>query len=36
MDNTDWLEEQIANYDEEYLILDLPGQIELYSERGLD
>lgn len=29
--NLDWLEEQIGDYDEDYLIIDCPGQIELYT-----
>eukprot|EP01083_Nonionella_stella_P055457 146307_1 len=31
VDNLEWLEEQIANYEDDYLIFDCPGQIELYS-----
>lgn len=27
----DWLEEEIGNYDDDYLIIDCPGQIELYT-----
>merc|ERR1712113_49029 len=31
-DNMSWLEEQLADYiDDDYLIFDCPGQIELYS-----
>lgn len=31
-DNFDWFEEQISDFGEDdYLILDCPGQIELYS-----
>lgn len=31
-DNFDWFEEQLASFgDDDYLILDCPGQIELYS-----
>lgn len=29
--NLDWLDDEIGQYDEEYLIFDCPGQIELYS-----
>ncbi|KAI8620085.1 GPN-loop GTPase [Chytriomyces sp. MP71] len=29
--NMDWLEEQISNFEEDYLIIDCPGQIELYT-----
>lgn len=31
MNNLDWLDEEIGDYDEEYLIFDCPGQIELYT-----
>lgn len=31
MNNVDWLEEEIGNYDDDYLIIDCPGQIELYT-----
>eukprot|EP00127_Corallochytrium_limacisporum_P007498 Clim_evm20s253 gene=Clim_evmTU20s253 len=31
MDNLDWFEEALGSYEEEYLIVDLPGQIELYT-----
>lgn len=31
MNNLDWLAEQIGDYDEEFLIFDCPGQIELYT-----
>ncbi|THH33782.1 hypothetical protein EUX98_g423 [Antrodiella citrinella] len=27
----DWLEEELGGYDDEYLIIDCPGQIELYT-----
>ena len=31
LENTDWLEEQLSSFGEDdYLILDCPGQIELY------
>ncbi|ORX47165.1 hypothetical protein DM01DRAFT_1368395 [Hesseltinella vesiculosa] len=31
LNNIDWLEEEIGNYDDDYLIFDCPGQIELYT-----
>lgn len=31
LNNLDWLDEEIGDYDEEYLIFDCPGQIELYT-----
>ncbi|KAF5103283.1 hypothetical protein DV451_001578 [Geotrichum candidum] len=31
MNNLDWLSEQIGDYDDEFLIFDCPGQIELYT-----
>ncbi|PVV02099.1 hypothetical protein BB560_003455 [Smittium megazygosporum] len=31
MENIDWLEEQIGEYTDDYLIIDCPGQIELYT-----
>lgn len=31
MNNIDWLEEEIGSYDDDYLIIDCPGQIELYT-----
>ncbi|PVU89163.1 hypothetical protein BB561_005512 [Smittium simulii] len=31
MENLDWLEEQIGDFDDDYLIIDCPGQIELYT-----
>ncbi|KAH3665601.1 hypothetical protein OGAPHI_003789 [Ogataea philodendri] len=31
LDNLDWLDEQIGDYSDDYLIFDCPGQIELYS-----
>lgn len=27
----DWLEEELGSYDDDYLIIDCPGQIELYT-----
>lgn len=29
--NLDWLDEEIGDFDDEYLIFDCPGQIELYT-----
>lgn len=29
--NDDWIEENFADYDEEYIVFDCPGQIELYA-----
>ncbi|CAK9784076.1 GPN-loop GTPase 3-like protein [Cutaneotrichosporon oleaginosum] len=31
LDNLDWLEEELGAYEDEYLIIDCPGQIELYT-----
>lgn len=31
MNNLDWLDEEIGEYNDEYLIFDCPGQIELYT-----
>ncbi|KAH7587027.1 Conserved hypothetical ATP binding protein [Nakaseomyces glabratus] len=31
MKNLDWLDEEIGDYNDEYLIFDCPGQIELYT-----
>ncbi|KAF9452484.1 hypothetical protein P691DRAFT_697150 [Macrolepiota fuliginosa MF-IS2] len=31
LDNMDWLEEELGSYDDDYLIIDCPGQIELYT-----
>jgi len=31
LDNIDWLEDHIADYPDDYLIIDCPGQIELYT-----
>lgn len=33
--HSDWLEEQLGQYEDDYLIFDLPGQIELYSHIGV-
>ncbi|KAI1303135.1 GPN-loop GTPase 3 [Halotydeus destructor] len=29
--NRDWLEEQMGDYDDDYILFDCPGQIELYT-----
>jgi len=29
--NMEWFEEQLGDYDDDYLLIDCPGQIELYS-----
>ncbi|KIY51576.1 hypothetical protein FISHEDRAFT_36715 [Fistulina hepatica ATCC 64428] len=31
LQNMDWLEEELGGYDDDYLIVDCPGQIELYT-----
>jgi len=31
LDNMDWLEDAIADFDEDYLLIDCPGQVELYT-----
>jgi len=31
LNNLDWLEEELGNYDNDYLVIDCPGQIELYT-----
>ncbi|AET39247.1 putative signal sequence-binding GTPase GPN3 Ecym_4170 [Eremothecium cymbalariae DBVPG len=31
LENLDWLDEEIGEYNDEYLIFDCPGQIELYT-----
>ena len=33
MENIEWLEKQIGAYEDDYLIIDCPGQIELYTLR---
>jgi GPN-loop GTPase len=31
LDNVDWLKDELDNYDDdEYIIFDCPGQVELY------
>jgi GPN-loop GTPase len=31
LQNMDWLEEELGEYEDDYLIFDCPGQIELYT-----
>ncbi|KIP12806.1 hypothetical protein PHLGIDRAFT_27182 [Phlebiopsis gigantea 11061_1 CR5-6] len=31
LENMDWLDEELGGYDDDYLIFDCPGQIELYT-----
>jgi GTPase SAR1 family protein len=31
MKNSDWLEEQLGDVDDDYILFDCPGQIELYT-----
>ncbi|EPQ28430.1 uncharacterized protein PFL1_04256 [Pseudozyma flocculosa PF-1] len=31
LDNLDWLDEELGQYDDDYIIIDCPGQIELYT-----
>ncbi|ODV61034.1 putative signal sequence-binding GTPase GPN3 ASCRUDRAFT_75774 [Ascoidea rubescens DSM 1968] len=31
LENLDWLDEEIGDFEEDYLIIDCPGQIELYT-----
>lgn len=33
--NLDWLQEQIGEFGEDYLLLDMPGQVELYTHYTL-
>lgn len=35
MSQQDWLEEQLGTYEDDYLVFDLPGQIELYTHLDL-
>jgi GTPase SAR1 family protein len=34
VNNLDWLDEQLGAYDNDYLLIDLPGQIELYTHHS--
>lgn len=31
LDNTDWIREQLGDYEEDYILFDCPGQIELHT-----
>lgn len=31
MNNIDWFEDEVGSYTDDYLIIDCPGQIELYT-----
>ena len=31
LENIDWLKEELGDFADDYLIMDCPGQIELYS-----
>lgn len=31
IENQNWLKEQLGEYDDDYILFDLPGQIELYT-----
>ena len=31
IENLDWLEEQLDEVEDDYILFDLPGQIELYT-----
>jgi len=35
LENLDWLTDQLGDYADDYLIIDCPGQIELYSHMGV-
>ena len=35
LDNIEWFEEQLGDYEDDYLLIDCPGQIELYSHMNL-
>jgi GPN-loop GTPase len=35
MGNVEWLEEELGDFDDDYLLIDCPGQIELYSHQTL-
>lgn len=35
LENLDWLDEEIGDYNDEFFIIDLPGQIELYNHYNL-
>lgn len=31
LENLDWLEDAVGDYEEDYLLIDMPGQVELYT-----
>ena len=35
MENTEWLEEALGEDDDDYILFDCPGQIELYTHMNL-
>ncbi|KAG8744883.1 ATP binding protein [Ceratobasidium sp. 414] len=35
LQNMDWLDEELGDYDSDYIIIDCPGQIELYTHHPL-
>ncbi|PWN18764.1 GPN-loop GTPase 3 like protein [Microstroma glucosiphilum] len=35
LENLDWLDEQLGGFEDDYLIIDCPGQIELYTHTAL-
>lgn len=35
LENLEWFEEQLGDYEDDYLLLDCPGQIELYSHMDM-
>jgi GTPase SAR1 family protein len=35
IENIDWLESQLENYEEDHVIIDCPGQIELYTHGNI-
>ena len=34
VNNLDWLDEELGSYDNDYLLVDLPGQIEIYTHHS--
>jgi len=35
MQNLDWLDEELGDYENDYIIVDCPGQIELYTHHSI-
>ena len=35
LDNVEWFQEQVGEYEDDYLLIDCPGQIELYTHMDL-